>query len=108
MAEWVYIAGEDQYTQTFKAFEGNQRVDLTSFINPRLFIQSSDGVTNFPVGGIAISISPTENVFQVPVAVGTMPQLEGIYICTIRVEETGGQIRYTFEFNLEVRLNRSS
>lgn len=108
MAEWVYVVGEDQYTQTFKAFEGNQRVDLTSFINPRLFIQSSDGVTNFPPGGTLISISPTENVFQVPVAVGFMPQAEGVYICTIRVEETGGQVRYTFEFNLEVRLNRFS
>ncbi len=108
MAEWIYIAGEDQYTQTFKAFEGNQRVDLTSFINPRLFIQSSDGVTNFPTGGTLISISPTTNVFQVPVAVGFMPQAEGMFICTIQVTETGGQVRYTFEFNLEVRLNRAS
>jgi len=108
MAEWIYIVGEDQYTQTFKAFEGNQRVDLTSFINPRLFIQSSDGVTNFPTGGTLISISPTTNVFQVPVAVGFMPQVEGMFICTIQVTETGGQVRYTFEFNLEVRLNRAS
>lgn len=108
MAEWIYIAGEDQYTQTFKAFEGNQRVDLTSFINPRLFIQSSDGVTNFPVGGTLISISPTENIFQVPVNVAFMPQTEGMFICTIQVTETGGQVRYTFEFNLEVRLNRAS
>ncbi len=108
MAEWVYIEGEDQYTQTFKAFEGNQRVDLTSFINPRLFIQSSDGTTDFPTGGTLISISSSENLFQVPVAVGFMPQTEGLFICTIQVTETGGQVRYTFEFNLEVRLNRAS
>ena len=108
MSEWIYIVGEDQYTQTFKAFEGNQRLDLTSFTSPRLFIQSSDGITNFPTGGTAISISPTENVFQVPVDVGFMPQTEGMFICTIRMTETGGQTRYTFEFNLEVRLNRES
>lgn len=108
MAEWVYIVGEDQYTQTFKAFEGKARVDLTGFINPRLFIQSSDGLVNFPTGGTPISISPTTNVFQVPVAVGFMPQLEDIYICTIQISDPGGQIRYTFEFNLEVRLNRFS
>jgi hypothetical protein len=108
MAEWVYIVGEDDYTQTFKAFEGNQRVDLSSFINPRLFIQSSDGLTNFPTGGTAISIGVSTNEFQVPVAVGFMPQTEGVFICTIQVNEAGGQVRYTFEFNLEVRLNRFS
>lgn len=108
MAEWVYVIGEDQYNQSFEAYDDQGRVDLSGFINPRLFIQSTDFSTNYPAGGTAISIDSVNNTFVVPVSVTFMPQIEDMYLSQIRVEDGGGQQRLTFEFDLQVVRSHAS
>ncbi len=108
MAEWVYVIGEDQYNQNFEAYDDQGRVDLSNFINPRIFIQSTDFATDFPAGGTAISIDFAENKFVVPVSVTFMPQIETMYLSQIQVDDGAGQRRLTFEFDLEVARSYAS
>ena len=108
MAEWIYVIGETNYLQKFKVFDEDGRVDLSTFINPRLFIQSTDFSTDFPTGGIGISIDFVENKFQIPVSNAFMPQVEDLYYSQIRLEDASGQIRLTFSFDLQVRRSMSS
>ena len=109
MADWTYVPGETIYNQDFDLFVKKEPFVVTGF-NVKMYVQSTDGVTDFPVGGTAMTIVASENNNRVRLAVTTafMPQTEDIYFSQIELIDGASQNRKTFVLDLNVEKDVTS
>ncbi len=110
MADWTYVPGETIYNQDFDLFVKQTPFDVTGFTTIKMYIQSTNGTTNFPVGGTTMSIVTTtdNNRVRIPVLVAFMPQTEDIYFSQIELIDSGAQNRKTFVLDLNVETSVTS
>jgi len=110
MADWTYIPGETVYNQDFDLFVKNDPFDVSSFTAIKMYIATTDGVTDFPTGGTAMTIVAVTDNNRVRLAVtsGFMPQVEQIYFSQIELVDAGSQNRKTFVLDLNVEKDISS
>jgi hypothetical protein len=104
MADWTYVPGETLFNQDFDLFVRKEPFVVTSFTAIKMYIQSTDGVTDFPIGGTAMSITPSDDNNRVRLAVTAafMPQVEQIYFSQIELVDVATQNRKTFVLDLNV------
>lgn len=110
MADWVYIAGEDKYVQPFEFVDpaSGDGFNGTGFTTATLFIISSDFATKFPNAGTGKTGTITSNdplAVDFNVDIADMPQSEAMYLYTWQFKDASGQVRHSFEGNLNVQRN---
>ena len=107
MSDWVYVAGEGGFNQDFRIIdqETNELIDMSGATNIKMFIQSTDLVNSFPVGGTTMSPATNsgESVARLVIQSNFMPQSADMYLCQISFELGG--IFKTFIINLRVIRN---
>ncbi len=110
MADWTYVPGESVYNQDFDLFVKKDPFVVTSFTTIRMFIASTDGASDFPVGGTTMTTVATtdNNRVRLAVASGFMPQLEEMYFSQIELVDGASQVRKTFVLDLNVEKDVSS
>jgi len=104
MADWTYVPGETLYNQDFDLFVKSKAFDVSTFTTIKMYIQATDGTTNFPTGGTTMSIVVVDDNNRVRLAVtsGFMPQTEDMYFSQIELVDAGAQNRKTFVLDLNV------
>ncbi len=111
MADWTYVPGESVYNQDFNLFVKSEPFDVSGFTAIKMYIQTTDGASDFPIGGTTMSIvaGVTDNN-RVRLAVTSifMPQIEQIYFSQIELIDAGSQNRKTFVLDLNVEKDVSS
>jgi len=109
MTDWVYVVGEGGYNQDFLILDRQTKdpLDITGG-NITMFIKTTDGVTDFPTGGTAMSIigDGTDGTARLVVQSGFMPQVADMYGAQIEVQTTSTV--KTFVFDLRVIRSLSS
>ena len=109
MSDWVYIAGEGGYNQDFFILDRQtgDPLDLTG-ATITMFIKSTDGVTDFPVGGTNMAIvgDATEGNTRLVVQETFMPQDADMYSAQIQIQSTS--LVKTFIIDLRVIRSLSS
>lgn len=110
MADWIYVIGETVYNQDFDLFVKQTPFVVTDFTTIKMYIQSTNGSTNFPIGGTTMSIvtSTDNNRVRIPVLVAFMPQTEDMYFTQIELVDAGAQNRKTFVLDLNVEKSVAS
>ena len=110
MADWTYVPGESVYNQDFDLFVKSEPFDVSGFTTITMYIQTTDGVTDFPTGGTTMSIVAVQDNNRVRLAVTSifMPQLEQIYFSQIELIDAGSQNRKTFVLDLNVEKDITS
>jgi len=110
MADWTYVPGESIYNQDFDLFVKKDPFVVTAFTTIKMYVATTDGVTNFPVGGTTMSTtaSPENNRVRLAVTVSFMPQLEEMYFSQIELIDGASQVRKTFVLDLNVEKDVSS
>jgi len=114
MSDWVYIVGEDNFTQRFLLFDNstNAEFDGTAFDNATMFIQSTDFATDFPTGGTSMTIiTLNPMVVELTILKSFMPQVEGQYYGQIQIVDVSpspDQNRKTFGIDIRVIRSLSS
>ena len=104
MADWTYVPGETLFNQDFDLFVRKEPFVVTAFTVIKMYIQSADGVTDFPTGGTAMSITASDDNNRVRLAVtsGFMPQTDDLYFSQIELVDAATQNRKTFVLDLNV------
>ncbi len=110
MADWTYIPGESVYNQDFDLFVKGEPFDISNFTGIKIYIQTTDGTTDFPTGGTAMSTPASDDNNRVRVAVlaSFMPQTEEMYFSQIELVDGASQNRKTFVLDLNVDKDVSS
>jgi len=110
MADWTYVPGETIYNQDFDLFEKAEPFVVTNFTTITMYIATTDGVTDFPVGGTIMTkpASDDNNRVRLAVALGFMPQVEEMYFSQIELVDGASQVRKTFTLDLNVEKDISS
>ena len=110
MADWTYIPGETVYNQDFDLFVKQTPFVVTAFTTIKMYIQTTNGVTNFPVGGTTMTVitSPDNNRIRLPILLAFMPQIEDIYFSQIELIDGASQVRRTFVLDLNVEKDVTS
>ena len=110
MADWTYLPGETLFNQDFDLFVKKEPFDVTSFTTIKMYIASTDGVTDFPTGGTVMSIVAVDDDNRVRLAVNSsfMPQVEQMYFSQIELVDVATQNRKTFVLDLSVDKDVSS
>jgi len=110
MADWTYVPGESVYNQDFDLFVKSDPFDVSGFTTITMYIQTTDGVSDFPVGGTTMSIVAVTDNNRIRLAVTSifMPQIEQIYFSQIELIDAGSQNRKTFVLDLNVEKDVSS
>ncbi len=110
MADWTYVPGETIYNQDFDLFVKSDPFVVTAFATIKMYIATTDGVTDFPTGGTIMTIVASDDNNRVRLAVtsGFMPQLEQIYFSQIELTDGASQVRKTFVLDLNVEKDVSS
>ena len=110
MADWTYVPGESVYNQDFDLFVRSTPFVVTSFTTIKMYVATTDGTTNFPVGGTTMTTttSPDNNRVRLAVTSGFMPQLEEMYFSQIELVDGASQVRKTFVLDLNVEKDVTS
>jgi len=110
MADWTYVPGESVYNQDFDLFVRSDPFVVTAFTTITMYIATTDGVTDFPIGGTVMTATPSDdnNRVRLAVALGFMPQVEQIYFSQIELIDGASQVRKTFVLDLNVEKDVSS
>ena len=110
MADWTYVPGESVYNQDFDLFVKSEPFDVSGFTAIKMYIATTDGTSDFPVGGTTMSIVAVTDNNRVRLAVTSifMPQIEQIYFSQIELIDAGSQNRKTFVLDLNVEKDISS
>ena len=110
MADWTYVPGETIYNQDFDLFVKKDPFVVTGFTAIKMYIATTDGTSDFPIGGTTMTITPSTNNNRVrlPVTSGFMPQLEEMYFTQIELVDGAAQNRKTFTLDLNVEKDISS
>jgi len=110
MADWTYIPGETVYNQDFDLFVKQKPFVVTLFTTIKMYIQSTNGLTDFPTGGTTMTViaSPDNNRVRLPILLAFMPQTEDIYFSQIEMIDGASQVRKTFTLDLNVEKDVTS
>ena len=109
MSDWVYIVGEGGFNQDFQVRDRNTKEPLDiSGATVTMFIKTTDGVTDFPIGGTNMSIlgDGTQGFTRLVVQNTFMPQSADMYSAQIQIESTS--LVKTFIIDLRVIRSLSS
>ena len=91
MSDWVYVVGEGGYNQDFniRDRQTGEPLDISGG-NIKMFITTTDGVTDFPTGGTNMSIigDGTDGTARLVVQNTFMPQLADMYSAQIEIQTT--------------------
>jgi len=106
MSDWTYISGEGGYNQDFliQDRQTGDALDLTG-ANVTMFIKTTDGLTDFPTGGTAMTVigDGTDGIARLVVQNGFMPQDADIYAAQIEISTTS----LVMTFIIDLRVIRS-
>ncbi len=110
MADWTYVPGETVYNQDFDLFVKQTPFVVTGFTTIKMYIQSTNGSSDFPTGGTTMSIiaSTDNNRIRLPILLAFMPQTEDIYFSQIELIDGASQVRRTFVLDLNVEKDVTS
>jgi len=110
MADWTYVPGETVYNQDFDLFVKKEPFVVTAFTTIKMYIATTDGVTDFPTGGTTMTVTASDdnNRVRLAVALGFMPQAEQIYFSQIELIDGASQVRKSFVLDLNVEKDVSS
>ena len=103
MSDWVYIVGEGGFNQDFQVRDRNTKEPLDiSGATVTMFIKSTDGVTDFPIGGTNMTIlgDGTQGLVRLVVQNSFMPQDADQYFAQIEIQTTS--LVKTFIIDLRV------
>jgi len=109
MSDWVYIVGEGGFNQDFQVRDRNTKEPLdVSGATVTMFIKTTDGVTDFPVGGTDMTIlgDGTQGLVRLVVQNTFMPQSADMYSAQIEIQTTS--LVKTFIIDLRVIRSLSS
>ena len=110
MADWNYIAGEDQFNQDFALIDKSEaggQFDGTDITDVDMTILKSDlSAVSPPIQNVTMSIvknNPMRLRYQINISTNNMPQTPGSYLAIIRlIDSINGEVRKTFEMDLRV------
>ncbi len=109
MSDWVYIVGEGGFNQDFliRDRETGDPLDLDGAV-VTMFIQTTDGVTDFPTGGTLMTVvgDPDAGTARLVVQNTFMPQSADMYSAQIQIQTTS--LVKTFIIDLRVIRSMSS
>ena len=110
MADWTYVPGETVYNQDFDLFVKKDPFVVTGFSTIKMYIATTNGTSDFPVGGTTMSITASDDNNRVRLAITSafMPQLEEMYFTQIELVDGASQVRKTFTLDLNVEKDVSS
>jgi len=106
MSDWVYIVGEGGYNQEFLILnrQTGEPLNITGS-TITMFIKTTDGTTDFPVGGTDMNIvgDGEDGVANLVVQNTFMPQTADMYSAQIKIATTS----IVSTFILDLRIIRS-
>ncbi len=107
MADWNYIAGEDNINQDFLVVDSGGQVTLPDVDSADMTILNSDlSAVTPPIQNLSVAIlsnDPLTLRYIIDLGANNMPQTPAMYLAIIRLNDsTNSRIIKTFELDLRV------